>query len=128
MAGAGHPPLLVSRADGTWKNSALAVSAARVAGDLDPPRAPLQLGPGDGFLLFTDGFYDVVDGGGARMEIPAFEQCVREIPALAARRPRKPGTAGAVLAELLKCLHAYSEGQPFADDLAALTIFRTADA
>ena len=83
--------------------------------DLAPGDDSAALAPGDGFLLFTDGFYDMVDGGGSRMDIAAFEQQVRGVSA---------GTPEGFLSGVLDGLHAFSGGAAFADDLAAVAAFR----
>ena len=126
MAGAGHPPLLVARADGALEGFRSQCPPLGLQENLLPDESGLRLGPGDGFLLFTDGYYDVIDPGGARMEFGAFEQCVREIPPLSAGRLREAGISNQTLVSLMDCLQAYSGGTPFADDLAALAVFRHA--
>lgn len=125
MAGAGHPPLLVTRSGGG------VVEALRsqcpplgLQADLAPSESTVSLAPGEGFFLFTDGFYDVVAANGERMEFAAFEQCVRDTPAHRNGKPRRIGAADGLLKHLLDCLHSYSGGQPFADDLAAVAVFR----
>ena len=81
-----------------------------------------RLDTGDGFLLFTDGFYDVAGPDGARMEFDTFAECVRT----SADLPRRPGVAGGLVKQVLDCLHRYTDGHPFTDDLAAVAVFRQA--
>ena len=125
MAGAGHPPLLVARA-GKGNVEALLSQCPPLGlqADLATSESDVQLAPGEGFFLFTDGFYDVVAAEGERMEFGAFEQCVRDTPLLANGASRGTGAASGLLTHVLGCLHAYSGGQPFADDLAAVAAFR----
>ncbi len=125
MAGAGHPPLLVART-GADKVEAFRSQCPPLGlqADLAPSESHLNLAPGEGFFLFTDGFYDVVAADGSRMEFGAFEQCFRDTPTLSNGQSRGVGAAGGLLTHLLDCLHAYSGGQPFADDLAAVAAFR----
>ena len=85
--------------------------------DLAPDDDSATLAPGDGFLLFTDGFYDMVDSGGERMDIAAFEQRVRGVAA---------GDARELSDGVLDGLRAFSGGAAFADDLAAVAAFRRA--
>ncbi len=118
MAGAGHPPLMVLRGAGkveTFRSQCppLGLLANLVASDMT-----LTLAPGDGFLLYTDGFYDVVDPAGTRMDFDAFARCVEECPA---------GPADLFMARLLACLERFAQGSPFTDDLAALAAFRARD-
>ena len=128
MAGAGHPPLLLARTGrGNVETLPSQCPPLGLQPDLPASETKAQLGSGEGFFLFTDGFYDVVAEGGSRMEFGAFEECVRDVPLLANGAVRASGAASSLLTQVLDCLHAYSGGQPFADDLAALVAFRRAD-
>ena len=127
MAGAGHPPLLITRADGEVEALRSQCPPLGLQEDLMASETTVHLAPGDGFFLFTDGFYDVVGTEGARMEFAAFEQCVRDHPVLDNDNPRQSHAADSLLKHLLDCLHKYSGGQPFADDLAAVAVFRQAN-
>ena len=125
MAGAGHPPLLVAR----WGKGRVEALRSQcpplgLQADLAPSESRVRLEPGEGFFLFTDGFYDVVAAGGARMEFGAFEECVRDTPLLSNGASRGAGAASGLLTQVLGCLHTYAGGQPFADDLAAVAAFR----
>jgi serine phosphatase RsbU (regulator of sigma subunit) len=122
MAGAGHPPLLVFRAGGaveTLRSQCPPLGAAR---DLEPAEATLTLAPSDGALLFTDGCYDAIDGAGNRLSLAAFEELAGL--SAAACRPVAPGSAPAYLRDLLARLIAFSGGQPFTDDVAAIALFQ----
>ncbi len=127
MAGAGHPPLLVAR-NGRGNLDAVRSQCPPLGlqENLAASESDVQLAPGEGFFLFTDGFYDVVAAGGSRMEFGAFEQCVRGVPVIADGAARCAGAAGGLLTQVLGCLHKYSGGEPFADDLAAVAAFRQA--
>ncbi len=121
VAGAGHPPLLVVRRDGTTdavpsQCPPLGLSAIMAASEDSRP-----LGDGDGFFLFTDGFYDVIYADGTRMDFPEFERCVRAAPA-----PLGLGAAEGFLSSLLGRLRVFADGKAFTDDLAAVTAFRQA--
>lgn len=124
MAGAGHPPLLVVRAAGKLETMPSQCPPLGLQADLTPAESELELSADDGFLLFTDGFYDVVAADGTRLEFGAFEQCVRDTLTFAKCKPRAQSAAGGLVKDLLERLHAYSGGQPFADDLAAVAVFR----
>ena len=71
----------------------------------------VTLAPGDGFLFYTDGFYDVVNPAGVRLDFDAFARCVEASPA---------GPASGFLSRLLARLQTFADGSPFTDDLAAL--------
>ncbi len=125
MAGAGHPPLFVTRTGGGEVEALLSqCPPLGLQANLAPSESSVQLAPGEGFFLFTDGFYDVVGANGARMEFAAFEQCFREIPIVADGTGRGTGAADSLMTHLLERLHRYSDGHPFADDLAAVAAFR----
>ena len=115
MAGAGHPPLLIVRADGRTEGVRSQCPPLGLMPELSPADDATALAAGDGFLLFTDGFYDMVDRDGERMEFTDFEQRVRKVPA---------GSAAGFLSGVLGSLQAFSDGQAFADDLAAVAAFR----
>ncbi len=120
MAGAGHPPLIVTRRGGSLDTFASQCPPLGLQPDLTAGESEARLDIGDGFLLFTDGFYDVASPGGARMEFDTFAECVRS----SADLPRRPGIASGWVNEVLDNLRRYADGQPFTDDLAAVAVFR----
>ena len=124
MAGAGHPPLIVTRAGGGLETFPSQCPPLGLQPNLTPGETEARLDAGDGFFLFTDGFYDVADGDGTRMEFDTFAECVRGTPALGKTHSRGSGIAGGLLTNVLECLGRYAEGQPFTDDLAAVAVFR----
>ena len=115
MAGAGHPPLFVLRANGTMESYQSQCPPLGLLGNLVASNTSVTLAPGDGFLLYTDGFYDVVNPAGVRMDFDAFARCVEVSPA---------GPANGFLSKLLARLQTFAEGSPFTDDLAAVAAFR----
>ena len=115
MAGAGHPPLLLRRGDGRTEGVRSQCPPLGLSPTLAPSDDSAALDAGDGFLLFTDGFYDMVDRAGGRMDFSGFEQRVSDVPA---------ATAGGFLSGVLGSLKTFSDGQTFADDLAAVAVFR----
>ena len=124
MAGAGHPPLIVTRRAGTLDTLPSQCPPLGLQPNLTSGESEARLDAGDGFFLFTDGFYDVAGADGARMEFEAFAECVRTSASL----PRTAGIADRVVKQVLACLHQYTDGHPFSDDLAAVTVFRQAGA
>ena len=127
MAGAGHPPLIVTRAAGALETFPSQCPPLGLQPDLAPGETEARLGAGDGFFLFTDGFYDVANADGVRMEFDTFAECVRDTPVLAKARARGQGVAGGLMAEVLERLGRYAEDQPFTDDLAAVAAFRSTE-
>ena len=126
MAGAGHPPLLVVRPGGVEARRSQCPPLGLQA-NLTAEEESLTLAPGEGFLLFTDGFYDVVNAEGVRMEMSTLESDV----SAAFGQPDAPpadGESGAdgFLRTLLGRLHRYGGSDSFSDDLAAVAAFRAA--
>ena len=117
MAGAGHPPLFVLRGDGTLETLRSQCPPLGLLPHLAAVEDTIILAPGDGFFLFTDGFYDVVNPAGLRMDFDAFGRFVDE----ARTRPAQP-----FLADVLQRLRRFADGAVFADDLAAVAAFNLA--
>jgi sigma-B regulation protein RsbU (phosphoserine phosphatase) len=111
VVGAGHPPLLVMR---QGHAADLIVSAAPPLGLLERSEfteTAVELLPGDGFFLHTDGLY-VSSGRNAARWTPQRLQGLLN-------RPNE--TAEALLARILQTI-APNEKEPLADDLAALVV------
>jgi serine phosphatase RsbU (regulator of sigma subunit) len=121
MAGAGHPPLLVLRSHEVESRRSQCPPLGLQA-ELDTQEDRLTLAPGDGFFLFTDGFYDVTGPDGVRMEMSALEAHARE-----AWRRAGPGVAQGFLRALLARLRRFRGSDSFPDDLAAVALFRCPD-
>ncbi len=117
MAGAGHPPLFVLRAGGTVETLRSQCPPLGLLPHLSTTEDTVTLGAGDGFFLFTDGFYDVINPAGSRMDYDVFERSVGE----SVDRPAEP-----FLTDLLRRLHRFADGGAFTDDLAAVAAFKTA--
>ena len=115
MAGAGHPPLFVLRAGGKVESFQSQCPPLGLLGNLVAANTTLTLQPGDGFFLYTDGFYDVVNPAGTRMDFDVFARYVQDLPV---------STAAGFLSILLARLNTFAEGNPSADDLAAVVAFR----
>ena len=115
MAGAGHPPLFVLRTGGKVESFQSQCPPLGLLANLLAANTRLTLEPGDGFFLYTDGFYDVVNAAGSRMDFDVFARCVEASPG---------GSASLFLSKLLTRLEAFAEGSPYTDDLAAVAAFR----
>jgi sigma-B regulation protein RsbU (phosphoserine phosphatase) len=123
MAGAGHPPLLVLRAGGQVESLLSQGPPLGLAAAFEPAENCVSLAAGDGMLLFTDGLYDAINPAGERLALDAFQDDARVVAA-GLPRPLGAGTAGIFLRELETKLTTFSAGQAFADDLAAVAVFR----
>ena len=121
MAGAGHPPLMLVRPGGVESRRSQCPPLGLQA-DLKTEDEHFSLAPGEGFFLFTDGFYDVTGPDGVRMEMSALEAHVRT----AARRVDHL-TAESFLRTLLGRLRRFRGSDSFPDDLAAVAAFRCAE-
>ena len=113
VVGAGHPPLLVMRQGGAGE---LIASGAPPLGLLERSHfeeTTIELQPGDGFFLHTDGLY-VSSGRSAERWTPARLQALLN---------GAGETAQVLLARILKRI-APNENEPLADDLAALAVRR----
>jgi sigma-B regulation protein RsbU (phosphoserine phosphatase) len=119
VAGAGHPPLLITRAIGGLTAVLSQCPPLGLQRHLAAREDSLSLAPGEGFFLFTDGFYDMISPGGERMDFDGFEQLVRETR-------RSDTSAAGFLAALVQRLGMFSGRDSFADDLAAMAVFRPA--
>lgn len=117
VAGAGHPPLLVIRAGGEMAAVRSQCPPLGLLPEIQAEQETVALSPGDGFFLFTDGYYDMVEPDGKRMEFAGFERLVLETQ-------QRDGGASGFLGRLIGRLQTYSGGEAFADDLAAVAVFR----
>jgi sigma-B regulation protein RsbU (phosphoserine phosphatase) len=111
VVGAGHPPLLVTR---QGQAAELIVSAAPPLGVLDRTEfleTPIELSPGDGFFLHTDGLYVSSGRNVARWTPERLQELL----------DRSNESAEALLARILRAI-APNEKEPLADDLAALVV------
>jgi serine phosphatase RsbU (regulator of sigma subunit) len=113
FANAGHPPLLIRRVDGPVEVVTERETMLGIHQQLQFADAETRIMPGDTALLFTDGLYSLLDKTGQRME----ESAVRE--AFAGISPRRPA-----IEALLSAMKAGSDGGPFRDDVAAVSIHR----
>lgn len=113
VVGAGHPPLVVTRAAGAAE---LVLSSAPPLGLLERSQfmeTTIELPPGDGFLLYTDGLYG-----------PSKNEAERWTPErLRETLTGGTGSAQALLTRIIQRA-APDEGAPLPDDLAAIAVRR----
>ncbi len=113
VVGAGHPPLVVTRAMGAAE---LVLSSAPPLGLLERSQfteTAIELQPGDGFLLYTDGLYG-----------PSQNETERWTPErLRAALTGETSSAQALLMRIIQRA-APDLGAPLPDDLAAVAVRR----
>ena len=114
VVGAGHPPLLVARRNGTTD---AVRSSAPPLGLLDSshfPETQIELARGDAFLLYTDGLYgaeQVYTSNGSPLDLG------HTLEAAGA-------DAHALLARVIEQANALNGDKPLPDDLAAIAVKR----
>lgn len=119
IAGAGHPPLLVLRGRDGLAAVRSQCPPLGLLPEIEAAEEKVTLAPGDGFLLFTDGYYDMVEPEGERMDFAGFERIVQETQ-------QGDGGASVFLTRLTSRLESFSGRDAFTDDLAAIAVFRGA--
>jgi serine phosphatase RsbU (regulator of sigma subunit) len=67
IAGAGHPPLLILRSDGTRELIESCAPPLGLAEQKQFVKSIVNLAPGDSFVLYTDGLYGGTNGGTGRL-------------------------------------------------------------
>jgi sigma-B regulation protein RsbU (phosphoserine phosphatase) len=113
FAGAGHPPLLIRRADGEVE----ALPSLNMLMGIDPVaemrEATTSLASGDVALLFTDGLHSLKSQDGQRLTTKSVASALTVI-----------GGSGDFLSRLVSELVRRSDAQPLDDDLTAIALRR----
>ena len=113
FAGAGHPPLLIRRCDGTVE----ALPSRSTMMGIDPAMVVSEttttLASGDVALLFTDGLYSLKTKNDERFST----QTVTDAFA-------RTGGSADLLPQLIAQLVERSDGRAFDDDLTAIALLR----
>lgn len=112
-ANAGHPPLLIRRKEGHVETIPDHQTMVGIHEKLQFTDAELNIHSGDTALLFTDGLFSLLDRSEKRMEISSVISAVEKL------RERSPFPE-----TLVNILTAMSNGGPFLDDVAAISIHR----
>jgi sigma-B regulation protein RsbU (phosphoserine phosphatase) len=117
VVGAGHPPLLVTRRDGTTVSIASTTPPLGIIERPEFAETSIQLGPGDAFLLYTDGLFRRTKGEQPRLSPQQLEKL------LDASAP----TAEALLKGILAHTAPITAAATSPDDITILAV-RRADA
>ena len=115
VVGAGHPPLLVARAGGRTESIP---SSAPPLGLLERSNfieTTVELEPGDGFLLYTDGIYGSGHGENPQMSAKRLAETLQPIAE----------TAQALLDRVVDQTKIRENGQEPPDDIAAIAVRRS---
>ena len=114
VVGAGHPPLLIARKNGTVEQFASSAPPLGVLANSEFGSESLDLGEGDAFVLYTDGIYGRADGAAPRLSHCNIAEHIDPTATSAER--------------LLNCMLATVDeretGEPAADDIAAIAVRR----
>jgi serine phosphatase RsbU (regulator of sigma subunit) len=112
-AGAGHPPLLLRRGDGTIETLPSRATIIGIHASLEIEPVETTLASGDAALLYSDGLHSAKAANGERLDADA----------IAEGFARLGGNAG-FLPELVTQLDHASSGNGFDDDVAAIALRR----
>jgi sigma-B regulation protein RsbU (phosphoserine phosphatase) len=115
VVGAGHPPLLVTRAAGETESFRSSAPPLGLIEKSEFHHSVIDLQPGDAFLLYTDGLYGAGDGKKRRL---TWEHLARLL------QP-KAKSAQALLNGLLERVTSDHGNEPLPDDVAALVVRRS---
>jgi phosphoserine phosphatase RsbU/P len=113
FAGAGHPPLLIRRHDGTVEALKSRNTLMGIDQTAEIAETATTLAPGDVALLYTDGLHSLKENDGERFTSQAVADALARIDGSADLLPR-------LIAQLVE----QSGPEVFDDDLAAITLRR----
>jgi sigma-B regulation protein RsbU (phosphoserine phosphatase) len=111
FSGAGHPPLLIRRIDGTVESLGPHGTVVGIKPDSDYQQSQARLLNGDAALLYSDGLFAFKDSAEVRF---THETLAHILPVL---KPDKP-----FIGQLLPLLRDTSNGDPGEDDIAAIAL------
>lgn len=114
IVGAGHPPLLILRHDGSKKLIESCAPPLGLAARSQFVKTIVDLAPGDTFVLYTDGLYGGSDGAKSRIT-PA---------QLAEKLDPSARSAAAQLTHVLNAVAPTKDNGSLPDDMAAVVIRR----
>lgn len=113
FAGAGHPPLIVRRANGATEALLSLGTMLGVVKSMSIESQQAQLAPGDLALLYTDGLFSLRSSAGARLDHSAVVNAVARLP-----------SSNDGVAEIVRALRAGAGTAEFEDDVAAIVLRR----
>lgn len=114
FCGAGHPPLLIARRDGSVEELPSSGPPLGLATETGCPDQSHELEKGDAALLYTDGLYEAANPKGERLT----QAALRKLLAPA------HNSAKGWLAEIVEKVSLHADGTPFSDDVAAFVAVR----
>lgn len=114
VASAGHPPVLVKRANGAIESAGPHATMIGVLPEFACEETTLTLEPGDRALAFTDGLFSLKDPRGERLQVKDVQRAMAE-------------ESTTDLSALIRAVRRGSDGKPFDDDLAAVGWHRLAE-
>ncbi len=113
FAGAGHPPLLIRRRDGSVETMRSLNTMMGIDQEMQASETETRLAPGDVALLYTDGLFSLKANSGERFTGQTVADAVSRIDGSVDLLPR-----------LMNRLIQRSDAQPFDDDVAAIALRR----
>ncbi|HUR83686.1 MAG TPA: PP2C family protein-serine/threonine phosphatase [Thermoanaerobaculia bacterium] len=111
IASAGHPPVLVRRADGTVETLNLFAPPLGVKLPVDIPQRTIAIAPGDTFVLHSDGVYETRSAAGIDYGMERLEDVVRRDGA---------GTAEDLRDAILRDVAGFRGSEDVADDVTVV--------
>jgi sigma-B regulation protein RsbU (phosphoserine phosphatase) len=112
-AGAGHPPILVQRRDGSCESYRSERAMLGMGDESGGDSSSIDLAPGDTVLLYTDGLYSLRSKTGERFTHEIVEQVLQA-----------PQLGEQAIADLMSRVANESDGTPTDDDLTVIALRR----
>src|SRR6476620_7959945 len=114
IVGAGHPPLLVTRGDGTTQSVASSAPPLGLIEQSEFSETAIDLEPGDAFLLYTDGLFRWTKDERNRLTPQKLEKML----------DHSAPTAEALLKRIVAQTTSKNSAKPAPDDVAAIVVRR----
>jgi sigma-B regulation protein RsbU (phosphoserine phosphatase) len=114
FAGAGHPPLLIRRADGTVEELRAQSTVLGLKKSERTEESTTRLEVNEMALLYTDGLYSLIGKDGERMRSQVLSKCLGS-----------PRVGPAELDQITRMVVKHSDRTPSDDDAAAIRLLRT---
>lgn len=114
FAGAGHPPLLIRRGNGTLESLRSQSPPLGILSQQHFGETGLEIAPGELALLYTDGLYSAPDGDGAHLNPEDLESVL----------PKEAVTAAEFVERTVERIGQRLQNAPLPDDLAMIALRR----